>query len=123
MFICEASNRLAKNECRLPREVHATLAQTLMQRVVLLSSYAFVAEKLSTTNFLKLEFDKIAQKTFDFHGTGVKYVSDWYNMRSFKPFLSGVILTREEEDDDDDDDDDGEELAWERGKTRAFLFS
>ena len=34
------------------------------------------------------------------------------------------MLTRElEEDDDADDDADGEELAWERGKTRAFLFS
>ena len=33
-----------------------------------------------------------------------------------KPFLSGVVLTRE-------DDDDGEDLAWGRGKTRTFLFS
>ena len=33
------------------------------------------------------------------------------------------MLTREELEDDDDDDDDGEELAWGRGKTRAFLFS
>ena len=32
--------------------------------------------------------------------------------------LEDVILTREEE-----DDDDGEDLAWERGKTRTFLFS
>ena len=73
-FICEASNRLTKNKCRLQREVHRMLeiAQTLMQRVVLLCSYAFVAKKGRPTNFLKLEFDKIAQKTFDSHGTGVK---------------------------------------------------
>ena len=47
--ICEASNRLTKNECRLRREVHTTLeiAQTRMQRVLLLSSYAFVPEKLT----------------------------------------------------------------------------
>ena len=44
-----------------------------MQRVALLCSYAFVAKKRRPTNFLKLEFDKIAQKTFDSHGTGVKY--------------------------------------------------
>ena len=43
-----------------------------MQRVVLLCSYAFVAKKGRPTNFPKLEFDKIAQKTFDSHGTGVK---------------------------------------------------
>ena len=28
-----------------------------------------------------------------------------------------------DKDDDDDDDDGGEELAWERGKTRALMFS
>ena len=62
---------MTKNKCRLQREVHRTLeiAQTLMQRVVLLYSYAFVAKKGRPTNFLKLEFDKI---TFDSHGTGVK---------------------------------------------------
>ena len=65
---CEASNRLTKNKCRLQREVHRTLeiAQTLMQRVVLLCSYAFVANKDRPTNFLKLEFDKIAQKNIRF---------------------------------------------------------
>ena len=67
-FICEASNRLTKNKYRLQREVHRTLeiAQTLMQRVVLLCSYAFVANKGHPTNFLKLEFDKIAQKNIRF---------------------------------------------------------
>ena len=45
-IIYEASNRLTKNKCRLQREIHRTLeiAQTLMQRVVLLCSYAFVAK-------------------------------------------------------------------------------
>ena len=44
--------------------MHTTLeiAQTRMQRVALLFSYAFVAKKHSPTNFLKLEFDKIDQK-------------------------------------------------------------
>ena len=67
-FICETSNRLTTNKCRLQREVHRTLeiAQTLMQRVVLLCSYAFVAKKGRPTNFLKLEFDKIAQKNIRF---------------------------------------------------------
>ena len=67
-FICEASNRLTKNKCRLQREVHRTLeiAQTLMQRVVLLCSYAIVAKKGRPTNFLKLEFDKIAPKNIRF---------------------------------------------------------
>ena len=67
-FICEASYRLTKNKCRLQREVHRTLeiAQTLMQRVVLLCSYAFVAKKGRPTYFLKLEFDKIAQKNIRF---------------------------------------------------------
>ena len=62
------SNRLTKNKCRLQREVHRTLeiAQTLMQRVVLLCSYAFVAKKGRPTNFLKLEFDKIAPKNIRF---------------------------------------------------------
>ena len=65
---CEASNRLTKNKYRLKREVHRTLeiAQTLMQRVVLLCSYAFVAKKGRPTNFLKLEFDKIAPKNIRF---------------------------------------------------------
>ena len=46
-FICKASNRLTKNDCRLQREVHATLeiVQTHIQRVALLFSYAFVAKK------------------------------------------------------------------------------
>ena len=54
---------MTKNKYRLQREVHRTLeiAQTLMQRVVLLCSYAFVAKKGRPTNFLKLEFDKIAE--------------------------------------------------------------
>ena len=67
-FICEASNRLTKNKCRLQREVHRTLeiAQTLMQRVLILCSLAFVAKKGRPTNFLKLEFDKIAQKNIRF---------------------------------------------------------
>ena len=42
------------------------IAQTCMQRVALLSSYAFVAEKLSPTKFLKLEFDKIAHQNIRF---------------------------------------------------------
>ena len=67
-FICEASNHLTKNKCRLQREVHRTLeiAQTLMQRVILLCFYVFVAKKGRPTNFLKLEFDKIAQKNIRF---------------------------------------------------------
>ena len=51
------------------------------------------------------------------------FPEDSKSIDSFKPFLSGVILTREEEDDHEDDDDDGEELVWGRGKTRPFLFS
>ena len=67
-FICEASNRLTKNECWLRQEVHTMLeiVQTLMQRVALLGSYAFVTKKRRPTNFLKLEFDKIAQKNIRF---------------------------------------------------------
>ena len=67
-FICEASNRLTKNECWLRQEVHTTLeiVQTLMQRVALLGSHAFVTKKHRPTNFLKLEFDKIAQKNIRF---------------------------------------------------------
>ena len=67
-FICEASNRLTKNKCRLQREVYRTreIAQNLMQRVALLCSYAFVAKKCRATNFLKLEFNKIAQKNIPF---------------------------------------------------------
>ena len=62
-FICEASNRLTRNECRLRQEAHTALeiAQNLKQRVALLCSYAFGTKKRSPTNFLKLEFDKIAQ--------------------------------------------------------------
>ena len=75
-FICEASNRLTKNKCRLQQEVHRTLemAKTLMQRVAL-CSYASVVKKRRPTNFLKLEFDIIAHKTFDYHGTGVKSIT------------------------------------------------
>ena len=49
MFICETSNRLTKNECRLRQEVNTTLeiVQIHMQRVEILGSYVFVADKLS----------------------------------------------------------------------------
>ena len=59
---------LTKNKCWLQQEVHTTLeiAQTLMQRVALLGSYAVVTKKRRPTNFLKLEFDKIAQNNIRF---------------------------------------------------------
>ena len=65
---CEASNCLTKIECRLRSEVDTTLeiAQNGMQRVVLLCSYAFLADKLSPSSFLKRQFDKIALKNIRF---------------------------------------------------------
>ena len=42
------------------------IVQTLMQRVATLDSDAFVTKKRRPTNFLKLEFNKIAQKNIRF---------------------------------------------------------
>ena len=85
-FICEASNRLTKNKCRLQREVHRTLeiAQTLMQRVVLLCSYAFVAKKGRPTNFLKRVRQNSPKKTFDSHGTGVNMYEKFWKKHFIK---------------------------------------
>ena len=68
-FICEASNRLTKNECWLRQEVHATLeiVQTLMQRVALLGSYAS-SPRTCCVHLISNHINALRQLLSDFKG-------------------------------------------------------